>query len=132
MSEEEKLPREPSPPPFEAPQPPAEEPPAPKAPPPTSVHARIWAWVGVVYMLILVLLMTYMLAHSHYLQGIGGLMVIPALGGVAASTIYTWITGQRRDPLHAVILVLILLCCAALAVLGLFSGIPALIAGLEG
>ena len=41
---------------------------------------RLWAWVGVVYMVALVLLTTYALSHGRYLQGIGSLMVSPALG----------------------------------------------------
>ena len=42
---------------------------------------RIWAWVGVAYMVIIVFLMTYMYAKGVYLNNIASLMVIPALGG---------------------------------------------------
>ena len=48
---------------------------------------RLWAWVGVVYMVILVLLSTYALSHGAYLRGIGGMMLSPALCGLGASTI---------------------------------------------
>ena len=40
---------------------------------------RLWAWVGVVYMVILTLLTTYALSHGDYLRGIGPLMLSPAL-----------------------------------------------------
>ena len=40
---------------------------------------RVWAWVGVVYMIILVLLSTFALAHGDYLRGIGGLMLSPTV-----------------------------------------------------
>ena len=42
---------------------------------------RVWAWVGVVYMVLLVLLMTYGLASGGYLNGIGPLMLSPPWRG---------------------------------------------------
>ena len=47
---------------------------------PASPLKRIWAWVGVVYMVIIVFLMTYMYGTGTYLQGIAALMLVPALG----------------------------------------------------
>ena len=93
---------------------------------------RIWAWVGVVYMVIIVLLITYLFATAKLLQGIGGLMVLPALGGVAASSVWLWRSGERHTPGQGVLLALILLACAALAVLGVLDGIPALLANFGG
>ena len=54
---------------------------------------RLWAWVGVVYMVALVLLTTYALSHGRYLQGIGSLMVSPALDWAAqpfCATVRAW------------------------------------------
>ena len=88
---------------------------------------RVWAWVGVAYMVIAVLLVTYMLAFASYLRGIGGLMVCPALAGVAASLIHLWRQQRDRSLLQGLIFTLTLALCAALFVLGLWGGIPALI-----
>ena len=51
---------------------PPEEPREPYVP--ASPLKRIWAWVGVVYMVIIVLLMTYMYGTGTYLHGIASLI----------------------------------------------------------
>lgn len=83
---------------------------------------RLWAWVGVVYMVILVLLSTYGLAHGRFLQGIGGLMLAPALCGLGASAILRFRRGEGRGGL----LPCVLIAGAAflLALLGLVRAIP--------
>jgi hypothetical protein len=48
---------------------------------PASIYKRVWAWVGVVYMVIIVLLLTYLFATWHFLTGITGIMLFPVLGG---------------------------------------------------
>lgn len=88
---------------------------------------RIWAWVGVAYMVIAVCLITYVLAFGFFLRDIGGLMVCPALGGIAASLIYLRQTGPRTPGKTAAFIALEALCMA-LFILGLWDGIPALIA----
>ena len=93
---------------------------------------RIWAWVGVVYMVIIVFLMTYMYAKGAYLTNIGSLMAVPALGGEAASSICAWRTSGNRSPVHAAGLAAILAACAVLIVLGLVVGIPALLSNFGG
>ena len=93
---------------------------------------RIWAWVGVVYMVIIVFLMTYMYAKGAYLNNIASLMVIPALGGVAASSVCVWRGSDKRDAVHTAGLVAILAACAILIVLGLVNGIPALLGNFGG
>ena len=124
MSEEEKLPQNP------------EMPPENDATPEPVAYAsplkRIWAWVGVVYMVIIVFLMTYLFANARYLQGIGSLMVVPALAGVAASSVWIWREGAHRDLPRAILLGLILAACVVLAILGLVNGIPALVANFGG
>ncbi len=48
---------------------------------PASIYKRVWAWVGVVYMVIIVLLVTYFMATWTFLTGITGIMLFPVLGG---------------------------------------------------
>ena len=89
---------------------------------------RVWAWVGVVYMVMLVLLTTYALAHGAYLRGIGALMMVPALAGVGASAVVRYRQGQGRGGLPACLL--ISGASAFLVVLNLMRGVPALLAQL--
>ena len=95
---------------------------------------RIWAWVGVVYMLIITLLVTYLLATGEALSGIPGLMLVPALGGIAASTVYLWLAArkERRTPGRQALMLLIAAACVALIALNLIDGIPVLLAKLGG
>ena len=49
------------------------------------MHARrIWAVMGVVYMLLVVLLMLYWMATMTLIQGVTGIMVFPAFGALSA------------------------------------------------
>lgn len=89
---------------------------------------RLWAWVGVVYMVILVLLTTYAMAHAAYLRGIGSLMISPALVGLGASAILRCRQGIGRGGLPAC--VLISGACFLLTALNLVRGIPVLLAQL--
>ena len=86
---------------------------------------RLWAWVGVVYMVILVLLMTYSLATGGLMNGIGPLMLSPALAGIGASAILRYRTGWGRGGLP----VCILLSTAAfgLAILNILRSLPAIV-----
>ena len=65
---------------------------------------RTWAWVGVAYMVILILLSTFALAHGNYLRGIGGIMVSPALCGLGATVILRYKQGAGRGGLSVCIL----------------------------
>jgi len=66
---------------------------------------RLWAWVGVAYMVILVLLSVYALSHGNYLRGIGGAMLSPALCGLGGTAILRYRQGMGRGGLAACILV---------------------------
>ncbi len=66
---------------------------------------RTWAWVGIVYMVILVLLSTFALSHGDYLRGIGGAMLSPALGGLGTTAILRYKQGIGRGGLPACILI---------------------------
>ena len=91
---------------------------------------RLWAWVGVVYMVILTLLNVYGLAHGYFLTGIGPLMVTPALVGLGCAAILRFREGKGRGGLPACILVSG--GCFALSVWILIRGIPVLFAQLVG
>ena len=65
---------------------------------------RTWAWVGVAYMVILILLSTFALAHGDYLRGIGGIMVSPALCGLGTTVILRYKQGTGRGGLSVCIL----------------------------
>lgn len=94
---------------------------------------RIWAWVGVVYMVLLVLLVTYAMTTGGYLTGIGGAMAVPALGGAAASSVWLWLARRdRRTAAHAVALFLLLAGCAAMIAVGIADSIPAFRAAFGG
>ena len=101
---------------------------------PASPLKRIWAWVGVVYMVIIVFLMTYMYGTGTYLHGIASLMVIPALGGGGASAVCLWLTSpqESRSPARRAMMIFITALCLALIVINLSNGIPALLANFGG
>ena len=101
---------------------------------PATPLKRIWAWVGVVYMVIIVCLMTYMYGTGTYLHGIASLMVIPALGGGGASAVCLWLTSPQegRTPARRARMILITALCLALAIINLINGIPALLANFGG
>lgn len=86
---------------------------------------RLWAWVGVVYMVLLVLLSTYGLAHGSFLRGIGGLMVAPALCGLGASAVLRYRQGKGRGGL--VPCILIAGAAFLLALMGLIQAVPNLV-----
>jgi hypothetical protein len=88
---------------------------------------RVWAWVGVAYMLVIVCLITYSLAFGAYLHGIGGLLVCPALGGTTASLVVLWRQEKRHSSLQLALFLGTLGLCTALIVLSLRSGIPGLV-----
>ena len=86
---------------------------------------RIWAWVGIVYMVILVLLSTFALSHGWYLRGIGGIMVSPALCGLGATVILRYKQGVGRG--GAVPCVLISGVCFLLSGWNVIRGVPILL-----
>lgn len=47
-------------------------------------NKRIFALTGAIYMVIIVLLMTYWMATMRFLQGITGIMLFPAFGCLSA------------------------------------------------
>lgn len=91
---------------------------------------RVWAWVGVVYMLALVLLSTYGLAHGAFIRGIGGLMLSPALMGLGVTVILRYRQGAGRGGLVACVLVSG--TAFGLVLFNLIRDVPVLIGQLQG
>ena len=89
---------------------------------------RLWAWVGVVYMVILVLFSTYSTAFGHALTGTAGLLLSPALIGLGGTAILRYRQWIGRGGLAACIL--ISGGAFALAVYHLVQGIPVLLSQL--
>jgi len=86
---------------------------------------RLWAWVGVVYMLILVGINTYALSTGTYLTGIGALATVPALCGLGGTVILRQRAGQGRGTWG--VCAILAGTCFALALWGLIRGLPALL-----
>lgn len=62
---------------------------------PASPVKRTLAWIGVVYMVILVLLMTYYFFTATMLTNLAPLLSVPALLGLGAVSIVSWKTTGR-------------------------------------
>ena len=93
---------------------------------PASPVKRALAWMGIVYMVILVLLTTYNMATGEPIHNIPGILLFPACGGLAAVAFLRW-RDVRKTPM------LVLGILAALACLvNLVTGLVALAAALGG
>ena len=86
---------------------------------------RLWAWVGLVYAVGYALLMAYAFAHGNFPQGIGQLLIAPALAGLGASVILRYREGNRRGGLP--VCVILAGTSFALAVWNLVQGLPVLL-----
>ena len=91
---------------------------------PASPVKRALAWIGVVYMVLLVALMTYFYFTASMLGGLGPLLTVPGLVGLGIVSIISWRTTGR--PAKGPAIALALLCWAA-AVLTLPIGIAGLV-----
>lgn len=91
---------------------------------------RTWAWVCIVYVLIFMATFTYYLATARILIGIGPLLLCPALAGLGATAVLRYRAGQGKGGLLACAALSGL--CAALLLLNLFLGVPALLRNFGG
>ncbi len=94
--------------------------------PPTSPIKRILAWIGLVYMVILVGLNTFFLFTGTMLSGLGGILLCPALLGLAILSLQ----GARMEefPLGKWQGNTLAALCVAAFLLCLYFGIPGLLA----
>lgn len=90
---------------------------------PASPVKRAMAWIGIVYMVIIVALTTYIYSTGTPLNNLAPLLAIPALVGLGAVSILSWRTTGKPGKWAAIALAI--LCWAA----ALYS-IPLGIAGL--
>ncbi|MCD7802537.1 MAG: hypothetical protein LUH09_06505 [Clostridiales bacterium] len=94
-------------------------------------NKRIWAMVGVVYMVIIVLLSTYWIATTTLMSGITGIMLFPLCGGMAAQCFNNrWKVIHADGPGNPVIYLLLGIGCTAAALLMLALGIQQVAAAL--
>ena len=90
---------------------------------PASPVKRALAWIGVVYMVILVALTTYFYFTATMLSGLGPLLTIPGLVGLGVVSIISFRTTGRPAKGPAIALAVL---CWVLAVLTLPIGIAGL------
>ena len=93
---------------------------------PASPVKRALAWMGIVYMVILVLLTTYNMATGEPIHNIPGILLFPACGGLAAVCFLRW-----REIKKLPLLILGVLASVACAV-NLVTGVLSLVAALGG
>ena len=92
---------------------------------PASPVKRALAWIGVVYMVILVALMTYFYFTASMLTGLGPLLTVPGLVGLGIVAILSYRTTGQPSKKAAALLAAV---CWLLAVLTLPVGIAGLMA----
>lgn len=90
---------------------------------PASPVKRALAWIGVVYMVILVALMTYFYFTATMLSGLGPLLTLPGLVGLGFVSILSWRTTGTPAKWPALTLALV---CWLVALLTLPVGIAGL------
>ena len=98
---------------------------------PSSVSRRIWAWMGVVYAVILMILITYWIATSSFITGITGIMLFPLLGALSAqgfNNARLCRRGERGGKVKLLTVTAVIM--AVIAVVTLALGIVQLIGGL--
>lgn len=95
---------------------------------PASPVKRTWAWVGVIYVVLSLLLVVWFLATASFLRGVGGVMLSPALVGLGLTGLF-WSKEQKNSTRRKLYLALAAVCAVGLAA-GLVTGIPALLAQL--
>ena len=95
---------------------------------PASPVKRILAWVGVVYMVLLVGLNLYPFFHGgSYLTGVAPLFACPGIAGLLIIALYTLRQPEETYSKKASMVVLALVCAVGLGV-SLALGIPPMLA----
>ena len=93
---------------------------------PASFEKRVAAWIGIGYMLMLIALITYTIATARTLPGTAPLLVVPVGIGVPFMAVHRQRQGTAPGGLVGTILICVV--CVVAVVLGLWLGVPALIA----
>ena len=87
------------------------------------MNKRIWAIVGLVFMLMIIALNTYALATGAFLHGLFPLFLCPLFGGVCASFLFGWKTQSIKPN---VALLVVIACVLAIGI-NLIIGVTALL-----
>ena len=96
---------------------------------PASPVKRTLAWIGVVYMVIIVALTTYIYFNGTGLSGLAPLLTVPGLIGLGAVALVSWRTTGRPGKWPAIGLALL---CWLLALATLPIGITGLLLNFRG
>lgn len=97
---------------------------------PASFEKRTAAWMGIVYVLMLLFILNFTLfTGGRQLPGTFPLFLVPAAVGVAVVTVHRLRTQTMPAVVRAGCAMMLLLCAAGL-LLGLALGVPALLAAL--
>ena len=96
---------------------------------PASPVKRTLAWIGLVYMIILVALTTYIYFTGKALGNLGPLLTVPGLIGLGAVALVSWRTSGRPGKWPAIALAAV---CWLLAVATLPIGIAGLMSNFGG
>ncbi len=86
---------------------------------PASPEKRALAWMGIVYMVILVLLFTYNLADGEPLHGGPGILLAPGCGGLSAVAFLRY--RAKGGWFHLALGVVAALLCLVTAVVGVIT-----------
>ncbi|MGM9536753.1 MAG: hypothetical protein ACI3VN_00295 [Candidatus Onthomonas sp.] len=95
-------------------------------------NKRIWAMVGVLYMVISVFLMTYWIATTSLIRGITGIVLFPLCAGLAAQCFNCrWkLLHQKQERGNPTVFLLLGIGCSIATVLSLVLGFMELISRL--
>ncbi|MGN0969696.1 MAG: hypothetical protein ACI4OM_02960 [Evtepia sp.] len=87
-------------------------------------NKRIWAMVGVVYVVISVFLMTYWIATTSLINGLTGIILFPLCAGLAAQCFNCrWkLLHQRQERGNPTVFLLLGIGCSIATVLALVLG----------
>lgn len=96
---------------------------------PASPVKRTLAWIGLIYMVILMALTTYILFRGTGLGNLGPLLTVPGLIGLGAVALVSWRTTGRPGKRPAIGLALV---CWLLALATLPIGIAGLLSNFGG
>ena len=100
---------------------------------PSPVSKRIWAWMGIVYVVIAMLLVTYWIATTSFITSITGILLFPLLGALCAQGINNHVRAKRGEHSGNPTLLLVTACIMGiLAVINLIWGVRQLMVFLGG
>ena len=64
---------------------------------PSPVSKRIWAWMGIVYVVIAMVLITYWIATTSLISSISGILLFPFFGALCAQGINNFVRAKRGE-----------------------------------